>query len=55
MEIPPRAPIGYFEMHDIQEALEKVLMAKVDLVERDGLSPHLKDAILSEIKLVYEK
>lgn len=55
MEFSPRAPIGYFELHAIQEALQKALNAKVDLVEPDGLSPYLKDAILSEAKLVYEK
>ena len=51
----PEAPIGFFEMADIQIALEKCLGAKVDLVERDGLSPYLKDIILSEAKPVYEK
>ena len=51
----PMAPIGFFELHHIQNALEEMLGAKVDLVERDGLSPYLKDIILSEAKPVYEK
>lgn len=51
----PEAPIGLFELADIQIALETILGKKVDLIPSDGVSPYLKDYIFSNTELMYEK
>lgn len=51
----PEAHITLFDLVDIQDALEKALGIKVDLLTPGALSPYIKDNILNEAKLVYER
>lgn len=55
MEFDPKAHITLFDLVDIQEALEKALGIKVDLLTPDALSPYIKDNILNEAMLIYER
>ncbi len=55
VEFDPMARITLFDLVDIQEALEKALGIKVDLLTPGALSPYIKDNILSEARLVYER
>lgn len=55
VEFTPNAPVSLFDLVDIKEALEKILGRKIDLVTYDGISPYLKDGIISQAKLVYER
>jgi len=55
IEFTPRAPIGYFELYDIQEDLRKALGIRVDLLTPDAISPYLINQIVSEAKSIYEK
>ena len=51
----PQADIGLLGFIGIQEELEKALGRKVDLVTAEGVSPYLKDEILSQAQPVYER
>jgi hypothetical protein len=41
-------PIGLFEFVDVQERLEKILGAKVDLGMHGGLKPRMRERVLRE-------
>jgi len=49
-----KSGIGFFELFDIQQDLEKKLGRKVDLATPGGLSKYIKDEIISEAKKVYD-
>lgn len=55
VEFAPRSDIGLIGFIGIQEKFEEILGKKVDLVTSDGVSPHLRDDILSQAKPIYEK
>lgn len=44
---------GLFTFVEMENELSDLLGVKVDLVSRGGLSPYLKDRILSEVRPVY--
>ena len=49
------APIGYFELYDIQEAFKKELSTEVDLVTPKALSEFFRDEVFAEAASLYEK
>ena len=55
IEFDPKAHITLFDLVDIQETLEKILGIKVDILTPGALSPYIKDNILNEARLVYER
>ena len=54
VELDNTKTIGMIEYIKIMEALEKLLLRKVDLVATDGLSPYIKPVIDKEKRLIYE-
>ena len=55
VEFDPGAHITLFDLVDIQEALEKTLGIRVDILTPGALSPYIKDDILNEARSVYER
>ncbi len=55
MVFDPEAHITLFDLVDIQDALEKQLGIKVDILTSGALSPHFRDRVLSQAKTVYER
>lgn len=52
--IKPDAPIGLFELIEMQLELEKLFKRKVDLVEKEGIrNPYRRKEILSTAKVIY--
>ena len=49
------AHIGFFEYVRIQRNLSEALGLKVDLVTRGALSKYIKDQVLQETEVVYER
>ena len=49
------AHIGFFEYVRIQRNLSQALGLKVDLVTREALSKYIKDQVLQEAEVVYER
>ena len=48
VDYEPGARLSYFRVFDLQERLEEILGAKVDLVTMGGLRSELRDGILAE-------
>ena len=48
-------PVSFFQLYDIQETLEKELGVDVDLVTPQGLSHFIRDDVLHEAELLYER
>jgi len=48
-------PTGLFAFTGLSQELEEVLDREVDLVTRDGLCKYIKDRILAEAKIIYER
>lgn len=44
----PGTPLSYFRLFELQERLEAILGAKVDLVTKGGLRRELREEILAE-------
>lgn len=53
--ISPAAGTTLFDMVGIKNALEAVLEKPVDLITYNGLNPLLKDRILKQQEIIYEK
>lgn len=53
IEFQPGAPIGLFELENLNEELEKLLKRRVDLVTKDGLKERIRNEVLREAKPVY--
>lgn len=47
--------MSLFEILDTQFNLEKKLGRKVDFIEKDSLDKYIRDDILKEAKLIYER
>jgi len=54
IELKPEAKIGYFGLVKIQNALEKQLQKKVDLVTPNSLSKYFQKEVLSVAEKIYE-
>lgn len=46
-------PISLFGLVDIQEALQKKLHKKIDLVSQNAVHPLLKERIFNDLKIIY--
>ena len=46
-------PISLFGLVDIQDALQKKLHKKIDLVSEKAVHPLLKDKIFNDLKIIY--
>lgn len=45
-------PVGFFKFLELEEKLSELLGAKVDLVTRGALKPHIGKRILSEVSMI---
>jgi hypothetical protein len=48
IEIDPRAPVGIFEYVGIKQYIASLFDGPVDVVDRDGLKPHLRPAATAD-------
>ena len=55
VEFSPDAVIGFFLLAELQEHIEKALGKRVDLLTPDAISRYLKEDILKETELIYER
>jgi len=46
-------PIGLFKFMDLEEYLENIFQAKVDLVSKKALKPYIGENILSEVVYIW--
>ena len=51
----PESQIGFFELYDIQEALENRLGKPVDLLTPQAISQYMRPQVLKEAETVYER
>jgi predicted nucleotidyltransferase len=47
------SPISLFGLVDIQNALQKKLHKKIDLVSQNAVHPLLKESIFNDLKIIY--
>ena len=55
IDLFPESQIGFFELYDIQEALEMRLGKTVDLLTPQALSQYIRPQVLKEAEYVYER
>lgn len=55
IEFRPNADIGFFELFDTQDNLEKRLNKKVDLSTSASLSKYFRDEVLKKAEKIYER
>lgn len=55
IELRKPVQIGLFELARIQRALEQALEKEVDITTPDALSKYIRDGILQEAEVIYEK
>jgi hypothetical protein len=53
VEFQPDAPGGLLEYAGLMLDLSHLLGRRVDLVEREGLTPLIREAVLSEARTIY--
>jgi predicted nucleotidyltransferase len=47
-------PVGFFELIELEEQLAEFFGRSVDLLTERGLSPYLRDSILSEAQVLFD-
>lgn len=47
-------PVGFFELIELEEQLAKFFGRSVDLLTERGLSPYLRDSILSDAQVLFD-
>jgi predicted nucleotidyltransferase len=56
VEYDPARAMTMFQFMDLEEELATLFPGlKVEVVSRNGLSPYLRDSILSEARVLYER
>jgi len=50
-----RKPIGLFKLVGLERALSEKLGRAVDLVTEGFISPFIKDEVMKDLKIIYEK
>ncbi len=55
IDFEPSATVGFFEYVRIQRHLGEMLGLKVDLVTPQALSKYIKNQVLQEAEIVYER
>ena len=48
IEIDPKAPIGVWDYVGLKEYIAGLFSGPVDVVNRDGLKPHLRSAVIAD-------
>ena len=47
-------PVGFFELIELEEQLAEFFGRSVDLLTERGLSPYLRDSILSQTQVLFD-
>ena len=47
-------PVGFFELIELEEQLAEFFGKSVDLLTERGLSPYLRDSILSQTQVLFD-
>ena len=47
-------PVGFFELIELEEQLAEFFGRSVDLLTERGLSPYLRDSILSQAQVLFD-
>ena len=55
IDLLPESKVGFFELYDIQEALETHLGKTVDLLTPQALSPYIRPQVMEEAETIYER
>jgi len=55
IELRPGSEIGFFELFDIQDNLEKQINRKVDLLTPESISHFFRDEVLRKAEKIYER
>jgi predicted nucleotidyltransferase len=55
IDIFPDSQIGFFELYDIQEALQNRLGKPVDLLTPQALSNYIRPQVMKEAEIIYER
>jgi predicted nucleotidyltransferase len=55
VELVPKSGIGFFELFDIQEALQAKVGIHIDLLTPQAISKYFRDEVLSQAEYVYER
>jgi predicted nucleotidyltransferase len=54
IELVPKSGIGFFELFDIQEALQAEVGIHIDLLTPQAISKYFRDEVLSQAEYIYE-
>ena len=54
VEFEVGAKITYFDLYEIQQALEKIIKRKIDLLTPNALSEYFRDKVLETAQVIYE-
>jgi uncharacterized protein len=54
VEFETGAKITYFDLYEIQQALEKIIKRKIDLLTPQALSEYFREDILETEQVIYE-
>src|SRR3989339_307082 len=54
VELVPKSGIGFFELFDIQEALEADVGLHIDLLTPQAISKYFRDEVLAQAEYIYE-
>ena len=55
IDVFPESQIGFFELYDIQEALEMQLGKTIDLLTPQALSQYIRPQVMKEAETIYER
>jgi len=55
IEFKPKAVVGYFKLVRIQRHLSEQLNKKVDLLTPGAISKYIKDSVINNAELIYER
>ncbi len=50
-----QSKVGFFKLAEIQKILKEALQREVDILTINSLNPYLKDKILKNTEVIYEK
>jgi predicted nucleotidyltransferase len=54
VELVPKSGIGFFELFDIQEALQAKVGIHIDLLTPQAISKYFRNEVLSQAEYIYE-
>lgn len=54
IELVPKSGIGFFELFDIQEALEANVGMHIDLLTPQSISKYFRNEVLAQAEYIYE-